>query len=252
MKRKSCFAMFSVMLFAVMLAAAPDSPEQDWTHFARIAAYNLQANNADQIIRNARDSNVFGIEVDNDIPGRYESFLHPEEKLAAIRAVAERAHKAGNHAFVYIAGLECITANAGQSPHSVAKDHPEWLQRKITGEPAIFGGGTAFWIAKGDEDSVVCFGEAFALAVECVSVEEPGEGIEITASREFVLAKMSFVGVSHGDDDLVGYSRAGFGRESKDKIRPTPIRSGDPHQCRHRAFVVARDGSTLFAQGLVM
>jgi hypothetical protein len=152
MKRKSCLAMFSVMLFAVMLAAAPDSPEQDWTHFARIAAYNLQANNAGQIIQDARDSNVFGIEVDNDIPGRYESFLHPEEKLAAIRTLAERAHKAGNRAFVYIAGLECITANAGQSPHSVAKDHPDWLQRKITGEPAIFGGGTAFWIAKGDED----------------------------------------------------------------------------------------------------
>ena len=34
----------------------------------------------------------------------------------------------------------------------MAKDHPDWLQRKITGEPAIFGGGTAFWIAKGDED----------------------------------------------------------------------------------------------------
>jgi hypothetical protein len=34
----------------------------------------------------------------------------------------------------------------------MAKDHPDWLQRKITGEPAIFGGGTAFWIRKGDED----------------------------------------------------------------------------------------------------
>jgi hypothetical protein len=152
MKRKSCLAMFFLMLCAVMLAAAPDTPEQNWTHFVRIAAYGLQADNADQIVRNARDSNVFGIEVDNDIPGRYESFLHPEEKLAAIRAVAERAHKAGNHAFVYIAGLECITANAAQSPHSVVKDHPEWLQRKITGEPAVFGGGDAFWIAKGDED----------------------------------------------------------------------------------------------------
>jgi hypothetical protein len=152
MKRKSCLAVFFLMLFAVVLAAAPDSPEQNWTHFVRIAAYGLQADNADQIIRNARDSDVFGIEVDNDIPGRYESFLHPEGKLAAIRAVAERAHKAGNHAFVYIAGLECITANAGQSPHSVVKDHPEWLQRKITGEPAVFGGGDAFWIAKGDED----------------------------------------------------------------------------------------------------
>ena len=34
----------------------------------------------------------------------------------------------------------------------MAKEHPDWLQRKITGEPAIFGGGTAFWIRKGDED----------------------------------------------------------------------------------------------------
>ncbi len=152
MKRKTCLAMFFLMLFAVMLAAAPDSPEPNWTNFVRIAAYGLQGNNADQIVRNAQDSHVFGIEVDNDIPGRYESFLHPEEKLAAIRAVAERAHKAGNRAFVYIAGLECITANADRSPHSVVKDHPEWLQRKITGEPAVFGGGDAFWIVKGDED----------------------------------------------------------------------------------------------------
>ncbi|MGD0417922.1 MAG: hypothetical protein ABSA80_21385 [Terriglobales bacterium] len=152
MKRKSCLAVFVLMLFAVMLAAAPDSPEQNWTNFVRIAAYGLQANNADQIVRNAQDSNVFGIEVDNDIPGRYESFLHPEEKLAAIRAVAERAHQAGNHAFVYIAGLECITPNADRSSHSVVKDHPDWLQRKITGEPAVFGGGDAFWIVKGDED----------------------------------------------------------------------------------------------------
>ena len=36
-----------------------------------------------------------GIEVDNDIPGRYESFLHPEAKLKAIHDVAEAAHKVG-------------------------------------------------------------------------------------------------------------------------------------------------------------
>jgi hypothetical protein len=53
---------------------------------------------------------------------------------------------------VYIAGTECITANADKTPHTLAKEHPDWLQRKITGEPAIFGGGTAFWIRKGDED----------------------------------------------------------------------------------------------------
>jgi hypothetical protein len=136
----------------VALTLAPPSG-QDWTRYVRIAAWSLHSkDDAPRIVREAQESHVFGIEVDNDITGRYESFLHPEEKLVAIRAVAEEAHKAENHAFVYIAGLECITANADQSPHSLAKDHPDWLQRKLTGEPAIFGGGTAFWIAKGDED----------------------------------------------------------------------------------------------------
>ncbi|HVS87934.1 MAG TPA: hypothetical protein VHF01_06900 [Candidatus Acidoferrum sp.] len=136
----------------LVAAARCDEPDQNWTHYVRIGAYGLRSDNADAIVRNAQTSHVFGIEVDNDIPGRYESFLDPTEKLKAIRAVAVRAHEAKNKAFVYIAGTECITANADKTPHTLAKDHPDWLQRKITGEPAIFGGGTAFWIRKGDED----------------------------------------------------------------------------------------------------
>jgi hypothetical protein len=165
---------FAVLSFLTMISvallpsvAAPRSGEQDhqrhewpgqdwtgqnWTNYVRIGAYGLSRNSADDIVRNAQESGVFGIEVDNDIPGRYESYVNPEEKLRAIRAVAEKAHAAGNYAFVYIAGTECITANADQTPHTLAKEHPDWLQRKITGEPAIFGGGSAFWIRKGDED----------------------------------------------------------------------------------------------------
>src|SRR6266513_617984 len=124
----------------------------DWTHVVRIGAYGLQRNNAQTIVRQATESHVFGIEVDNDITGRYQSFLDPSEKLKAIRAIAQEAHRVGNRAFVYIAGTECITANADQTPHTMAKEHQDWLQRKISVEPAIFGGGTAFWIAKGDED----------------------------------------------------------------------------------------------------
>ena len=141
------------ILLCTFGAVAAGPAEQDWSHYVRISAWGLHGKGqAERIVREATESHVFGIEVDNDIPGRYESFLHPEEKLADIKAVADEAHKKGNHAFVYIAGLECITANADQTPHSLAKDHPDWLQRKITGEPAVFGGGTAFWIAKGDED----------------------------------------------------------------------------------------------------
>src|SRR3954469_4961229 len=152
MKRSVVFGFFFLLLFAFCLAAAPEPHKQDWTNYVRIGAFGLKGGDAQQIVRQAQASGVSGIEVDNDIPGRYESFLHPEAKLKAIRDVAEAAHKAGNHAFVYIAGTECITANGDQTPHTMAKDHPDWLQRKITGEPAIFGGGTAFWIRKGDED----------------------------------------------------------------------------------------------------
>ena len=133
-------------------AARCDESAQNWTHFVRIGAYGLRSDNAEAIVRDAQASDVFGIEVDNDIPGRYESFLDPTEKLKAIRAVAVRAHEAKNKAFVYIAGTECITASADKTPHTLAKDHPDWLQRKITGETATFGGGTAFWIREGDED----------------------------------------------------------------------------------------------------
>ncbi len=140
------FLLFSIPEVFAQTAEAP------WTHYVRIAAYGLRSDNADQIVQNAQRDGVFGIEVDNDIEGRYESFLHPEAKLKAIHEVAEKAHAAGNYAFVYVAGTECITANAADTPHSLAKDHPDWLQRKISGEPAIFGGGTAFWIRKGDED----------------------------------------------------------------------------------------------------
>ena len=137
--------------FLVCLPCA-SGQEQNWTHYVRIGAYGLQTGNAEAIVRDATKSHVFGIEVDNDIPGRYESFLDPEQKLQAIRAVADAAHKAKNRAFVYIAGTECITAHADQTPHSVVKDHPDWLQRKITGEPAVFTSGAAFWIRPGDED----------------------------------------------------------------------------------------------------
>src|SRR5215472_16034790 len=147
-----------VMLGAAVLMSGPfaraigQDPQQNWTNFVRIGAYGLRADNADAIVRNAQEAHVYGIEVDNDIPGRYESFLDPSPKLKAIHELAEKAHRANNKAFVYIAGTECITANADKAAHSLMKDHPDWVQRKITGEPALFSSGAAFWIRPGDED----------------------------------------------------------------------------------------------------
>lgn len=128
------------------------SAQQNWTHKVRIAGNPLSKDVIESIIRNAKDSFVFGIEVDNDITGRYESFLDPTEKLEAIRKVTEEAHKINNKTFVYIAGLECITSDADNKKNTFYKDHPDWVQRDINGRPAIFGSNDAFWISEGDED----------------------------------------------------------------------------------------------------
>jgi len=128
------------------------SGSQNWTHFVRIAGHGLNIDNIDRIIESVRETNVFGIETDNSLTGYYESFLQPEEKLEAMRVMAERAHAIGNKVFIYTEGLETITANADQKGHTFFKDHPDWVQRDIAGNPAVFGGGTAFWIDEGDED----------------------------------------------------------------------------------------------------
>ena len=126
---------------------------QDWSHFVRTAGHGLNLDNISATIKDATSTHLFGIEVDNDVTGRYESFLDPTEKLRAIKAMADSAHAINNHAFVYIAGLEIITGNADTARHTFFKDHPGWVQRNSKGEPAIFGGGDAFWIKKGDEDA---------------------------------------------------------------------------------------------------
>ena len=58
--------------------------QQDWMNYVRIGGYGSPTPaNVDRIIEGVNDTYVFGIEIDNDIPGRYESFLDPTEKLAA-------------------------------------------------------------------------------------------------------------------------------------------------------------------------
>jgi hypothetical protein len=131
-----------------------NGPSRTWLRQVRIAAYPLTSGNADAIVRQAEASGVYGIEVGNDIPGRYESLLNPAQKLEAIRLVAAAAHRHRNKAFVYIAGLECISKDA-EGQHTLGKDHPQWLQRKVNGDPAIFDAKAAFWIKKGEEDAWV-------------------------------------------------------------------------------------------------
>jgi len=87
-----------VMLGAAVLMSGPfaraigQDPQQNWTNFVRIGAYGLRADNADAIVRNAQEAHVYGIEVDNDIPGRYESFLDPMIRPGSPRSSYVQIH----------------------------------------------------------------------------------------------------------------------------------------------------------------
>ena len=123
-----------------------------WSQHTRIAGHGLSMSAIPSIIKKVQETHVFGIETDNDIPGRYESWLDPGEKLAAITEMANQAHANGNRAFVYMAGMECITKAADSARHSFFRDHPDWVQRDREGNLAIFSDQDAFWIVPGDED----------------------------------------------------------------------------------------------------
>ena len=43
---------------------------QDWTHRVRIGGYGLSHDRAEDIVRDAMETHVLGIETDNDITGR--------------------------------------------------------------------------------------------------------------------------------------------------------------------------------------
>jgi hypothetical protein len=145
------------LLIAVLplLAAAPclsAGPDMHWTRRVRTGGHGLEMESIGSTVKSAAETRIFGIEADNDLTGRYDSLLDPAEKLAAMRALAKKAHAAGNRVFVYTAGLECITPDAEKSAHTFFKDHGDWVQRDAAGKPAIFGGGAEFWISEGDED----------------------------------------------------------------------------------------------------
>lgn len=151
MKHNGQIVSILLAIFSLYPCVAQDNGPE-WVRTARVAAYELSSDNAASVVEQAQASHVSGIEVDNDITGRYDSFNDPSAKLQAIRQLAREAHRAGNHAFVYIAGTECITPDSDKSKHTLFKDHPDWVQRNLAGAPAMFHSGDAFWIAKGDED----------------------------------------------------------------------------------------------------
>jgi sugar/nucleoside kinase (ribokinase family) len=68
--------------------------QHNWTHYVHTPGRRLRKEYIDVIIKDAIDKHLFGSEVENKQPGRYESFLGPTEKLSEYENI--NAVKMGN------------------------------------------------------------------------------------------------------------------------------------------------------------
>ncbi|MGQ9798397.1 MAG: hypothetical protein ACUVRG_03750 [Ignavibacterium sp.] len=141
-----------IKLLLLLSLINPLFAQQNWTDKVRIAGNQLPESIINSIIATAKYSYVYGIEVDNDTTGRYESFINPEYKLKEIKNLADASRNIGSKSFVYIAGLECMTLQADNKSHTFYKNHIDCAQKNIKGELAIFGSKNAFWIAEDNGD----------------------------------------------------------------------------------------------------
>ena len=111
----------------LLLAGAVKSgeSEQNWTNYVRIGAYGLAKNDADAIVKDAQASQVFGIEVDNDIPGTLRKFSRPYGKVERdSRGGKEGARRRKQSVRLHRRNGMHHRERRSKAQHSVVKDHP--------------------------------------------------------------------------------------------------------------------------------
>ena len=124
------------LLPAVLAVAGSCAAAQNWSHYVRIAGHSLGPANAAAIVSESVHSNVFGIEVDNDIPGRYESFLDPAAKLAAIRQAARLSQNP--HQLMSLAAGPAGATSSPRFCHGASSSQISVLETNATGSLGTF------------------------------------------------------------------------------------------------------------------
>lgn len=66
---------------------------------------------------------------------------------------AAKAHQLDMKAVIYYPALEVLTPDAVNSPSSMYKDHPDWVQLGLSGEPNVFYGTLEHWVDPGTESA---------------------------------------------------------------------------------------------------
>jgi len=138
---------------------AVNSSTPHWLKSARIASDEFWEDEDAESIREkvleliGQGVNV--LELDIGLINSYETFFEPEIYLEATERIVEIAHQEGLAVVEYISGFELITTDVAHKEHSTFKDHPEWIQRDLKGNYAMYGSELGFWVNEGDESAWV-------------------------------------------------------------------------------------------------
>lgn len=128
----------------------------DWVREARVGGFDADPSMAmdavQKLLVERKSQNVSVLEVDS---GLSENLTDDQfaAQVTFLNNVAKMAHGLGMHAVIYYPSLEVLTENGETLPHSMYKDHPDWIQKSITGQPNVFYGGKEHWVKPGAESA---------------------------------------------------------------------------------------------------
>ena len=142
--------------------ATPRSPPTRWLSGARVAGLEVYLGEPTcELVRGLdalADQHVSVVEVDSDLSDYLDAATF-QALIGLLDRVARGCQLRGMRAVAYCPLLEVLTPNAASTPHTMAKDHPDWVQLSLSGDPNTFigsAGSGIFWVDEGTESAWMC------------------------------------------------------------------------------------------------
>lgn len=133
--------------------------DSQWMAHARIGGADIHlgmdARQVTEVFEKLRDQRVSVVEIDTDL-SQYRTDVQFQKEVEFMDCAACIAHNLGLRTAAYYPSLEVITENGENTSHTMYKDHPDWIQVGIGGEPNVFYGSAEFWVPEADESAWMC------------------------------------------------------------------------------------------------
>jgi uncharacterized membrane protein YgcG len=140
------------------VGAAEPSAFSSWAKTAKLGGAALYVGmtpeEIEQVLSNMVAQKVTVIEADSEL-SNYLTDAQFEQELTLMRSVAAAAHLRGLRVVWYYPTLEVLTPNGKNLEHTMYKDHSDWIQISLDGQPNVFygGDGRVHWVEKDMESA---------------------------------------------------------------------------------------------------